>query len=201
MSISKILIGLCVITQYEQKMLLQILFTIFSSKKVLQKNKKVCLKINRKQSMKLRGSPIKFKNYFKQLAVPFKIHADFESVLERVQNNNNDNNASYTKKYQKHFSCSFAYKFVYIDDRFSEPVVLHRGKNAVNKFIKAILKEYDYCKEMIKKHNKNLVMFAGDERSFKLSNKCWICNKLFAAGENKVRYHYHVTGKYRDSVH
>ena len=36
-----------------------------------------------------------------------------------------------------------------------------------------------------------------DERNFKSSNKCWICNKLFAEGYNKVRYHDHVTGKYR----
>ena len=40
---------------------------------------------------------------------------------------NSDNNASYTKKYQKHVPCTFAYKVVCTDDRFSEPVVLYRG--------------------------------------------------------------------------
>ena len=39
------------------------------------------------------------------------------------------------------------------------------------------------------------------ERSFKSSNKYWICNKLFAAGDNKVRDQYCVTGKYRGFVH
>ena len=44
-----------------------------------------------------------------------------------------------------------------------------------------------------KKHfNKNLVMFVEDEKSFKGSNKCWICNKLFTAGQNKVRDHEQV---------
>ena len=38
----------------------------FSSEKVLQKDKRVCLKINGKQSVKLRSGPIKFKHYFKQ---------------------------------------------------------------------------------------------------------------------------------------
>ena len=34
-------------------------------------------------------------------------------------------------------------------------------KNAAYRFIKAILEEYDYCKQMIKKHfNKNLIMSA-----------------------------------------
>ena len=33
-----------------------------------------------KQSVKLRSGLIKCKNQFKQLAVPFKIYADFKSV-------------------------------------------------------------------------------------------------------------------------
>ena len=50
-------------------------------------------------------------------------------------------------------------------------------------------------KKRIKKHfNKNLVMSAKDEQRFQSSNKCWICDKLFDAGDNKVRDHYHVTG-------
>ena len=69
----------------------------FSSKKVLEKHEKFRLKINGKQSGKLRSGSIKFKNHFKQLAVPFKIYADFESILKGVKNNDKTN-ASYTKK-------------------------------------------------------------------------------------------------------
>ena len=32
-------------------------------------------------------------------------------------------------------------------------------------------------------------MSVEDEESFKLGNKCWICNKLFTEGYNKVRDH------------
>ena len=39
-------------------------------------------------------------------------------------------------------------------------------------------------------------MSVEDEERFQLSNKCWICNKLFVAEDNKVRDHDHVTGKY-----
>ena len=49
------------------------------------------------------------------------------------------------KKYQDHVPYSFAYKFVCIDDRFSKPIVVFRGKNVAYEFIKAILKEYEYC--------------------------------------------------------
>ena len=44
-------------------------------------------------------------------------------------------------------------------------------------------------------------MSAEDEQRFQLSNKCWICDKLFDAGDDKVRDHCHVTGKYRGSAH
>ena len=66
----------------------------------------------------------------------------------------------------------------------------------------AILEQCNYCKQIIKKHfNKNLIMSAEDKMRFQSSNKCWICNKLFVIGDNKVRGHDHVTGKYRGSAH
>ena len=55
---------------------------------------------------------------------------------------------------------------------------------------------------MIKENfDKTLVISVADEINFKSSNKCWICNILFAAGDNKVKDHDHVTGKYRGSAH
>ena len=71
------------------------------------------------------------------------IYADFESVLKGIKSNDK-NNASYTKKYQDHIPCSFADKVVCIEDRFSKPVILYRGKNAVYRFIEAIPKEMNY---------------------------------------------------------
>ena len=50
-----------------------IVLQCFSSQRVLIEHKEPCFKINGKQSVKLRSGSIKFKNYFKQLAVPFKI--------------------------------------------------------------------------------------------------------------------------------
>ena len=174
----------------------------FSSEIVLVEHKEVCLKINGKQTVKLGSGSIKFKNHFKQLAVLFNIYADFECNVKRVKSSDRNKNTSYTKKYQDHISNSFAYKAVYVDDKFSKQVVLFRGKNAVYKFIDVILKEYNYSKKIIKKHfNKNLFMSAEDEERFQLSKKYWICDKLFDEGDNKVRDHFHITGKYRDSAY
>ena len=161
--------------------------------------------INDKQNVKLGKGSLSFKNYFKQLPAPFEIYADFECILhptssERVKSS--DKNVSYTENYQDHISCSFAYKVVCVDNKFSKHVVTYRGKNAAYNFIEAILKEYDYCREVIKKHfNKNLIMSVDEEKRFQSANSCWICNKLFDAGDEKVRDHCHVTGKLRGAAH
>ena len=47
----------------------------------------------------------------------------------------------------------------------------------------------------------NLVMSAEDEERFQSSNICWICDKLFDVGDDKVRDHCHITGKYRGFAH
>ena len=92
-------------------------------------------------------------------------------------------------------------KIIFVTVLESKDVVLYRGRNAVNKFIEAILKEYDYCKKVLNKHfNKNLTMSAEEEEKFKSSNSCWICNKLFDVGDEKVRDHCHITGKYRGAA-
>ena len=38
--------------------------------------------------------------------------------------------ALYSKKYQYHIPCSFAYKLVCVDDKFIKPIVVFRGENA-----------------------------------------------------------------------
>ena len=65
-----------------------------------------------------------------------------------------------------------------------------------------ILVKDEYCKKVIKKHfNKNLVMSAEDKEIFQTSNIYWIWDNLFDVGDNKIRDHCHVTGKYRGSSH
>ena len=70
----------------------------FSSEKVLIKHKENCLIINDKQAVKLKSGSIRFKNYFKQLAVPFKIYADLECLLNLIRSSYKSN-TSYTEKY------------------------------------------------------------------------------------------------------
>ena len=73
-----------------------------------QNIEKESLSINEAQSVKLEKGTIEFKNYFKQIPVLFKIYADFECNLKSVESYE----GSYSKKYQDHVPCSFAYKLV-----------------------------------------------------------------------------------------
>ena len=76
------------------------------------------------------------------------------------------------KIYHHHIPCSFAYKLVCVDDEFTKPIVVFRGENAAYEFIKSILKEYQYCKKIMKKYfNKNLIM-SQEEEEFQSSNTC-----------------------------
>ena len=151
----------------------------FSSEKVLKEHGRVCLVINSGQNVKLEKGFIEYKSYFKQILAPFKIHADFECLLKGCDSGVNNNCFSYTSKYQDHISCSFVYKVVCVDDKYSKNVALYRGQNAVYKLIQYIFKEYDYCRNVMKKHfNKNLVMTAKEEEEFERSNICWISGGL-----------------------
>ena len=75
--------------------------------------------INGKQTVKLESGSNRFRSYLKQLAVPFKIYADFECLLKAVKSSDKKN-SSYTEKYQDHSPCNFGYKVVCIDNKFSK---------------------------------------------------------------------------------
>ena len=70
----------------------------FASAKVSIEHRAACLKINGKQTVKLRSGLIKFKNHFKKLAVPFKIYADLECNMERVRVSDRNDTTPYTEK-------------------------------------------------------------------------------------------------------
>ena len=124
----------------------------FSNRKVLTEHKEACLSINGAQTVRQEKGTIEFKSYFKQIQVPFIL---ILSVTQRVL---------YVLKVliQKNTKITFLvafYKLVCVNDKFNKPSSVFRGENAAYEFSKAILKEYRYCKKVMKKHfNKNLIM-------------------------------------------
>ena len=51
---------------------------------------------------------------------PFMTDADFERILVPEDNGKQNRNESFTNKYKKHVACSYGYKLVYVDDKFSK---------------------------------------------------------------------------------
>ena len=70
--------------------------------------------------------------------------------------------------------------------------------NLLKQFFRSIY----IAKKIRNKHfNKTLIMSEKEEYLFPQSNICWICKKLIANDEEKVRGHCHVTGKFRGTAH
>lgn len=84
----------------------------FSSEYILEQHKTLCLEITGLQAVRMPepGSKVLFKNYHRQMQVPFVIYADFKAITEKIHGCNRNNQQSYTDKYQKHTGCSYGYK-------------------------------------------------------------------------------------------
>ena len=78
---------------------------------------------------------IKFKNYEKQIPVPFKTYADTECFLKRVSSYEGE----HTRKYQERTPISIGAKLVRIDHRFTLPSIIFKVKDCINKFITWVL--------------------------------------------------------------
>ena len=177
----------------------------FSSKNVLNEHKKDCLLLNGGQNVKLEKGVPEFKNFNRQIPVPFKIYADFECLLKGCDVGVDNGCFSYTRKYQNHIPCSFAYKvFVLIINLVKMLCCTEEKMQCLDLFIylDCIFKEYAYFRSAMKKHfNKNLVMTAEKNEEFERSSICRICGKLISLDDNKVRDHCHITDLYRGCAH
>ena len=82
--------------------------------------------------------------------------------------------------------------------KYSKPVKVYRGKNAVYRFLEEMLKEVEHCKKVVKtKFNKPLIMIDEDEANFEAINHCHICGNKYTDKDVRVRDHCHITGKFR----
>ena len=94
------------------------------------------------------------------------IYADFESILVLKDNGKQILNEPYTNKYQKHVACSYGYKLVCVDDKYSKPFKSYLGEDAVYSvssifyfissiidFISSIIEEIKCCCDVIRNHS------------------------------------------------
>ena len=177
----------------------------FSREDVLTEHIPNCIAINGVQGVKMpeEGDEVHFRNHHKQLPVPFVIYADFEAITEKVDSCQPSDKKSYTEAYQKHTDCGYGYKVVCCyDDKYSKPVQVFRGENAVYNFMENMLEEVNWCKQTMEKHfNKPLEMTEENETDFQKATKCHICDQQYQDKDIRVRDHCHITGEFRGSAH
>ena len=77
------------------------------------------------------------------MPVPVKIYADFECNFKNVE----IYEGSCTKKYHDHIPCSFAYKIVCIDNRFSKKLSFIEVKMLLMNLLKQFLKSISIVKK------------------------------------------------------
>ena len=117
----------------------------FTTKEVLNSHRERCLLINETQAVKYETGIIKFKNYNKQIPIAFKIYADTECLLKRI----NIEEGRYTKLYEKHIPNSIGAQLVCVSNKFTLPNKIFTGNNCVNNFIKWIFTQQKRINQII----------------------------------------------------
>ena len=131
----------------------------------------------------------RFTNIQKQLTAPFVLYADFESVLEPLNDIDTTQGVeigkeSSTTPYQEHVACSF-------EPDFSRPLVMYCGEDAAERFVRDLQKEAkQLCTECIKAPKPMVFSI----EAYTNATDCHICQRSF--GDDSVRDHCHITGIY-----
>ena len=179
-------------------------FTHYTKNELLQKHILYCSS-NETVAVKMppRNTMLCFKNYHKQLPIPFIVYADFECFTKPVNTCNPNPDYSYSYNYQKHEPSGFCLYIKGIDPNTKfEPILYTKTKSTdgiskifVNKLAKVTNKIYNdfYCRPM------PLKLTPDEQISFDKAETCHICKKELLT--DKVRDHCHFTGQYRGAAH
>ena len=179
----------------------------FSSERVLANHVNNCLTINGAQAINMpkQGENIlKFNNYNKELPIPFVIYADLEAIVKKYESwEPTESDESYTDPYQFHEECEFGYKLVCsYDSTYSKNVKLYRGENAAYKFIERMLKEVEYCQDIVVKNFNQPLRITKEEKSeFMMTNSCHICGESYKHRNEGFKDYSQFTGRYKGSAH
>ena len=137
------------------------------------------------------------------MRVPFIVYADFQSFTPQLSTCQSNPDKSYTKQYQKNISRGFCYHIKYFDDTLysQQPVTFVKQFNdndvaqifidTLEKNIKDIYKKFKFPKSML--------MTMHDKLVYDNFNLCHICNEEL--GNDRVRDHCHLSGKFRGAAH
>ncbi|XP_022810632.1 uncharacterized protein LOC111347672 [Stylophora pistillata] len=174
------------------------------SQRVLDTHSELCQNHEAvRDKMPKEGPCLSFKNFQKQMNMPFVIYADFESLIKPLDTVQANPAGCYTEKKQQHKPISFCYYIkCSFDDRYSKRVeytAKFEDEDVAQTFVEALEAE---VKSIYKNHpKKEMILTDSDVVAFKNATCCWLCGEDFKEGEDKVRDHCHYTGKFRGAAH
>lgn len=140
---------------------------------------------------------IRFKNYEKQLAVPY-IYADIEALLKSPTQL--FCNSDRTRAYQQHETYSIGFYMKCNFDSSLSEYKFRRGSDCIPWFAKELMETAEKIAKKLRKEEKINISDA-EEAAFQTCTRCHICRGKIEVNETKVRDHCHLTGEFRGAAH
>ena len=172
-------------------------FSHYTKEELLEKHIKYCS--NNQTALIKMPEPktmLYFKNYHKQLPIPFVVYADFECFTKPMNSCSPNPKESYNYNYQKHEPSGFCFYVKGIVDKKIKPII-YTKKSEDEDVAKIFVEKLTEVTKSLR--TKPLRLTSSEQKSFEEANTCHICN--CDLGEDKVRDHCHFTGQYRGAAH
>ena len=178
-------------------------FSHFTKEELLDKHIKYCSN-NETTVVKLPepNTFIYFKNYYKQLPIPFVVYADFECFTKPMNTCSPNPKDSYNYNYQKHEPSGFCFYVKGIVDKKIKPIIYTKtseDEDVAKVFVEKLAEVTKGIYKDLYRRPKPLRLTPTEQKSFEKAVNCDICNHQLK--EDKVRDHCHFTGKYRGAAH
>ena len=179
-------------------------FWHFSKEELLDKQNEYCS--NNKTAVVEMPKPntfLHFKNYYKQLPVPFVVYADFECFTKPMNSCSPNPKDSYNYNYQLHEPSGFCFYVKSIVPGIHITPITYTKTSEDENIAKIFVEKLEEVTKGIYndfyKRFKPLKMSAKDQKLFNEAKTCHICS--LELKDDKVRDHCHFTGKYRGAAH
>ena len=178
-------------------------FSHYTKPELLEKHIKYCS--NNKTAVVEMPKPntyLYFKNYYKQLPIPFVVYADFECFTKPMNSCSPNPKESYNYNYQKHEPSGFCFYVKGIVDKKIKPIIYtnkSEDEDLAKVFVEKIAEVTKGIYNDFYQRPKPLRLTREEQKSFDTSVNCHICSGELK--KDKVRDHCHFTGQYRGAAH
>jgi len=128
---------------------------------------------------------LKFDKYHFQFEVPFAIYADFESFLQK----NNDQSDT-------HVPSGFCVVTTSIFEDHDYQLFCYTGENVMDEFFAHMQREEQRIRTILSANEPMKDLTVEEQVKHNAATVCSSCNREFTDNRRKTRHHCHVTGKY-----